>query len=708
MGNGINDNQYNQAAFNHAPIGVTVFDKDMNVIECNDTILKLLGTSREDYIKNFFKYIPEYQPNGDKSYEKALEISKRVLNGEPMTVEWTHISTDGEVIPFEVTLVRVKEKDKYFGLGYQYDLRRIKKITEEMKKQSALQKVRLGQQELISEISRSFISSASTQTLVKEAIAKLGNYYEVSSVVIFNLDYESGDASLAYQWTFDKKLLDRENFNTRDLIKESFPERLYNSASVPIISCADISASHEDVFRRLVSLGVNAFICAPLYVEGKLWGMFVVEQHGTTRHWTDNEKSFVAMTASTIAGAIMLDIYNTKLKDAITEVTAASKAKSEFLSNMSHEMRTPMNAIINMTAIAKNSSDIERKNYALDKIGDASSHLLGVINDILDMSKIEANKFELSPIEFNFEKMIGRVVNVINFRVEEKHQKLTVEIGNDIPNCLIGDDQRISQIITNLLGNAVKFTPENGTISLFAKLLGEKNGICTIQINVIDTGIGINEENQKKLFKSFNQADPSTSRKYGGTGLGLSISKSFVEMMGGKIWVESEYGNGATFAFTMQVQRGKGNEEEKKPDKEQIELREIFTGHKILLVEDMEINREIVLMLLESTKLEIDCAINGLQAVDMFLEDPLRYEMIFMDVHMPGMDGYEATRQIRMYETKLKEKGKVQKRVPIIAMTANVFKEDIENCINAGMDGHLGKPLDFEVIMQYLRDYLAA
>jgi len=574
--------------------------------------------------------------------------------------------------------------------------------------QSALLKVRLEQQELISDISRSFISSANTHMHVKEAIAKLGHYYNVSNVVIFNLDYSSGNAALAYQWTADRKLLNREIFNTHELIKASFPERLYNSASVPIISCSDISSSSNEDFYKLVSRDVNAFICAPLYVEGKLWGMIVVEQSDTVRKWTDIEKSFVAMAASTIAAAIMLDLYNTKMKDAITEVMAASKAKSEFLSNMSHEMRTPMNAIINMTAIAKNSADIDRKNYALDKIGDASSHLLGVINDILDMSKIEANKFELVPIEFNFEKMINRVVNVVNFRVEEKHQNLIVDIDKAIPNFLIGDDQRISQVITNLLGNAVKFTPEKGSISLRAELTGEKNNACTIQISVVDTGIGINEENQKKLFKSFNQADPSTSRKYGGTGLGLSISKSFVEMMKGKIWVESEDGNGSTFAFTMQVQRSTETEEKKQPEENKAEQKTNFTGHKILLVEDMEINREIVLMLLETTQLEIDCAVNGLQAVEMFLEDPARYEMIFMDVHMPGMDGYEATRQIRMYETKLKETGKVQKRIPIIAMTANVFKEDIENCIKAGMDGHLGKPLDFEVIMHYLRDYLTA
>jgi len=621
-------------------------------------------------------------------------------------IEWIHRTPSGELIPFEVTLTRAKYMDKYVALSYLYDLRNIKKMTEELKKQSQMLKERLEQQELISEISRNFVSSGETQGLISEAIAKLGHYYKVSRVVIFNLDYQSGLATLAYIWSSSGTLTHRENFNTRNIIKSSFPERLYNRATVPILSCPDTMSSKIEEFHDMLQDNTNAFICAPLYVEGLLWGFLAVEQCFAPRQWSDNEKSFVAMTASTIAGAITLDIYNTKLKDAVTKVMAASKAKSEFLSNMSHEMRTPMNAIINMTVIGKKANNIERKDYALDKIGEASTHLLGVINDILDMSKIEANKFEIVPVKFNFEKMIAGVVSVNNFRIEEKHQKLSVKIDNDIPKLLISDDQRLSQIITNLLGNAIKFTPENGSITLDASFLREENGVCTIQISVTDTGIGVSKEAQTYLFQSFQQAETSTARKFGGTGLGLSISKSFVEMMGGKIWVESEEGKGSTFAFTIQA--GRGIEVEEHHDlKDTIkESNNDFSGHRILLVEDMEINREIVLMLLESTNLEIDCAENGIQAVDMFVEEPDRYEMIFMDVHMPGMDGYEATGQIRFYEEKLKSEQIQHKRVPIIAMTANVFKEDIEHCINAGMDNHIGKPLDFEIVMDKLRHYL--
>jgi PAS domain S-box-containing protein len=420
-----------------------------------------------------------------------------------------------------------------------------------------------------------------------------------------------------------------------------------------------------------------------------------------------------------IIGLMSISHNITERKAMEEQAKSASRAKSAFLANMSHEIRTPMNAIIGMITIGKSASDIERKDYCFTKIEDASQHLLGVINDILDMSKIEANKFQLSPVKFNFEKMIQSAVNVVNFRLDEKNQKFTVHIDKEIPKVLIADDQRLIQVITNLLGNAVKFTPEHGSIGLDARFLGEKDDLCTIETTVSDTGIGISPEQQENLFNSFQQAEISTARRFGGTGLGLAISKSIVEMMGGAIWVKSEQGKGSAFTFTVLTKKDtstddviNGSPEAKQDIKEgKHDLDGLFAGHHILLVEDVEINREIVLSLLEPTKLEIDCAENGTEAVRKFNEAPGRYDLIFMDIQMPEMDGYEATRRIRVIEAAsnagANRGAEFPKRVPIIAMTASVFREDIEKCIKTGMNGHVGKPVNFDEVLEKLKSYLS-
>jgi signal transduction histidine kinase/CheY-like chemotaxis protein len=551
----------------------------------------------------------------------------------------------------------------------------------------------------------------------------------------------------------------------------------------------------------------------------------------TIKIGTLGEKDTIGIAISTMVERLFHNV--TDIRNAREKAESASRAKGDFLSHMSHEMRTPMNAIIGMTAIGKAASDIERKNYAFKKVEDASTHLLGVINDILDMSKIEANKLELSSVDFNFEKMLQKVVDVINFRVEAKGQKLHVVIDKLIPSRLIGDDQRLTQVLTNLLFNAVKFTPEGGSIRLDTHFLGEENGLCTIQIKVTDTGIGISPEQQAQLFSSFQQADSNTTRKFGGTGLGLAISKRIVEMMGGKIEIESELGKGATFSCIIHVEHGGGERHSlldpgvnwsnirviavdddpdileyfveltrrlgiscdiatsgeemvvqleqnqfydiyfvdwKMPGMNGIELAQkiknrhqgnsvvtmisatewsviaddaraagvdkflpkplfpsaiadcinecigtaalpaedeiqssgddSFAGYHLLLAEDVEINREILLALLEPAELTIDCAENGAEALRLFTENPERYNIIFMDVQMPEMDGLEATRRIRALDSP------AARAIPIIAMTANVFREDKEKCREAGMNDHLGKPLDMEDVFAKLRKYL--
>jgi signal transduction histidine kinase/CheY-like chemotaxis protein len=471
---------------------------------------------------------------------------------------------------------------------------------------------------------------------------------------------------------------------------------------------------------QLSPQGILSILVVPVFLKDYFWGFVGFDDCHNERIFTENEESILRSGSLLIAHAMLRNDLTLSLRaaaldleSALENAQSASSAKGNFLSNMSHEMRTPMNAIIGMTQIGKSAKDIEKKDYAFEKIESASNHLLGVINDVLDMSKIEAGKFEITFAEFEFEKLIQKAINVISFRIEEKRQIFSLYLDPSIPKVLSGDDQRLTQVITNLLTNAVKFTPDEGSIRLNAYFVSEGNGVVILKIEVIDSGIGITAEQQSRLFTSFEQAESSTSRKFGGTGLGLAISKRIVDMMGGDIWVDSKPGKGSAFTFTVQLTRGaektgeSGSGQNNSVDgKTAADQAPSFRGCRLLLAEDVEINREIVISLLEPAEIEIDCAVNGAEAVEMFAAEPDRYDMIFMDMQMPQMDGLEATRHIRDIESKL-ENVDTRKRIPIVAMTANVFKEDIQKCLDAGMDAHLGKPLDMNEVTQILNRYLS-
>ena len=404
-----------------------------------------------------------------------------------------------------------------------------------------------------------------------------------------------------------------------------------------------------------------------------------------------------------IGNGLMMLLHDvTDLKRSREEALAASKSKSAFLSNMSHEIRTPLNAIIGMTSIGKSDKDLSRKNYAFEKIESASEHLLGVINDILDISKIESGKMELSCIAFDFIQMLDRIENVVSLKILDKHQHFSLEIDPGIPKALFGDDQRLAQVITNLLSNAIKFTPEGGYITFVAGLESIQEGTCAIKMCIVDSGIGISIEEQDKLFNAFQQAEAGTARKYGGTGLGLTISKRILELMGGKIWVESELGKGSSFFFTVKLNVAEliGTDTEQETPGDDDKYLEYFSGKTILLVDDIDINLEILTALLESTNITMDTATCGKGAVEMFVANPGRYDLILMDMEMPEVDGLRATKIIRSL-------GVPQAAtVPIISMTANVFKEDIQKCLDAGMNDHLGKPIEMNDVMKKLVHYL--
>jgi signal transduction histidine kinase/CheY-like chemotaxis protein len=534
---------------------------------------------------------------------------------------------------------------------------------------------------------------------------------------------------------------------------------------------------------------------------------------------------------------------NARALEGVNAAEFANRSKSDFLSRMSHEIRSPMNAIIGMTQIARASASPEKVQDCLTKIDSASKHLLALINDVLDMSKIEANKFELSNAEFSLDTALNKLYDMMNVKAEEKKQTLSLTIDKKLPEYVVGDELRFSQVVANLVSNAVKFTGEGGKIDIGVRLAGGGGNECTVMVEVRDTGIGLTAEQASRLFKPFEQADSSILRKFGGTGLGLAINKRIVEMMGGDISVESEPGKGSTFSFTAKMRRGTGDVVGAKREREQLlrsvqardlrvlavddssdareymsyvlttlgfkcdhacdgedavakakktkltghpydiifmdymmpkldgieaarRIREAtgenvsivmvsmydwkefeqkareagivkcvtkpispssvldsisevmptcvirnggnvpvtpptvsFGGNTILLVEDIDINREIIAAFLEETHVSIDVAVNGVEAVGKFGENPDKYDIVLMDIQMPEMDGFEATRRIRaMGTTKAKS-------IPIVAMTANALNEDVQRCKEAGMNDHIAKPVDQEALLFKLNDF---
>ena len=389
-------------------------------------------------------------------------------------------------------------------------------------------------------------------------------------------------------------------------------------------------------------------------------------------------------------------LERTKALEIQTEMAqAATLAKSDFLARMSHEIRTPLNAIIGMTAIAKKTAAETKTLESLEAVTSASSHLLGILNDILDMSKIEVGKFMLSEEAFDFRVAMDEVAEMIHQRCVEKNISFIRAFALPAQAGVTGDKLRLKQVLINLLGNAVKFTPDGGAITMGIACETAESGL-RITFRVQDTGIGITDEQMDKLFAAFEQAHSGIAVKYGGTGLGLAISQNLVRLMGGEITVDSAPGKGSTFLFTLTLSEALLNV---KDAEEAVDTN--FAGKRILLAEDVEINRTILAEMLSDTNLVIDEADDGRKAVDCFAASaPGTYDLIFMDIQMPVLNGYEATQCIRAL------KREDAKSIPIIAMTANAYKEDVDHAILSGMNAHLAKPIDLTKVLETLSQYL--
>jgi CheY-like chemotaxis protein len=367
-----------------------------------------------------------------------------------------------------------------------------------------------------------------------------------------------------------------------------------------------------------------------------------------------------------------------------------------------------MNAVIGMTEIAKRTDDIEKIRNCLDQVESSSTHLLGVINDILDLSKMESGRLLLNISEFSLAVNLDFILSMMLPKARERNIEIIISADNINNDCLLTDSLRLNQVLLNLLSNAVKFSHEGSDVFLNVRELGSKAGISIYSFEVIDSGIGISEYQASKLFRPFEQGDGSITRNYGGTGLGLVISKSLVEMMGGKITLDSEEGKGSKFAFTISCEAKPKCERHAdgkiiSPNLEKYD----FSGKRCLVVDDIEINREIIMELLSSTNIIIETAGNGQEAVDKFrLKGEGYFDIILMDMQMPVMDGCTATERIRRIESEWAQNNNGLEKIAIVAMTANVLQEDVEKAVAAGMNAHLGKPIEIEITLKTMRELI--
>ncbi|MBS3953203.1 MAG: PAS domain S-box protein [Methylomicrobium sp.] len=650
--------------------GIHILDSRGTLIDANDVFLQMLGYDRTVI---GLLHVSDWEVQFDRETLKA-RIDKLLTMSEALIFETVHRKCDGSLVEVEISACNIDND----GVHYVYAASR--DITERNQQRRQLQALNQNLEQRVAERTRE-LGQAMEQIRANEE--RFNYALEATNDGVWDWDFKTGQIYINAAYSkmlgyapdelahyLDSDWVKLLHPDERDSVVAQAQQRLKDYGHYEIefrMRCKD------DDYKWMLSRGKS--------VESDSEG-HPLRAVGTHIDLTSRKQ------------------IETQLREAKLQADNANLAKSNFLANMSHEIRTPMNAIIGMTYLLLRKGGLSAEHLdKLSKIASSADHLLAIINDILDISKIEAGKFTLSQSEFTLSELIEKVNGLMEQRVSEKRLLFKVEAGQ-LPFVLKGDETRLVQMLINYLGNAIKFTAQ-GQVTLRVSMLEETSDEVLLRFSVEDTGIGVTAEQKARLFNAFEQADGSTTRRFGGTGLGLSINRHLAAMMGGEVGVESEPDVGSVFWFTARLGKILQKNEDKKPVKPVSEsaealLRRDHAGTRILLAEDDEINRMLTHHQLLDTGLVLEFAENGKVAVEMARAS--RYPLILMDMQMPEVDGIEAAKAIRLLPG--------YAETPIIAMTANVFSEDREVCLNAGINDHLPKPVNTEFLYETLLKWL--